>query len=47
MSATDKLIAFYKTLLLAYGWTMEPGMKVNLELTIKALEELKKLKGEE
>lgn len=40
------LIAFWRALKLAYGWTMDVTMQNMIDQTISALVELRKLKGE-
>ncbi|MBA7696706.1 hypothetical protein ES703_105357 [subsurface metagenome] len=45
MPELDNLIRFYKTVLSGSGYLLSPSVRSLTEQTIKALEELKKLKG--
>jgi hypothetical protein len=42
----DALIQFWQTIVTIQGYLISPSMQVIVTDTIKALEELKKLKGE-
>ncbi len=46
MTDLVNLIAYWKAIKLAYGWTMEVTMQNMIEQTIRKLAELQKLKGE-